>query len=992
MQPTTTDDATGLPPWLDAALGIMIAVVTISTALFVLLQLRMNLWGFIGSAQIARREGQVGAVQTFNTNERRGRITLAVVVGVFYGAFILRPPRGCAPTGTRSPPLLRAIYYAIFFNYALTAVVAATTTLASFVRDRFKMRNLNQRKAEIDARLGIHGSPAAAIATAEAGYGGGAGAAGAAAEPPRTYDWDRDVVILVPTYQEPMSNLLSTISAITESDYPPEKIHVLVGFDDDSEKTLTTMYTIERILNGDLVQGYDAAPPTPATANGDAARTNRWSVASESDLGLGVDVGDAAPPAYDTLPKFKSRNKYNGLLKIAHQTRSSTDLRSQYNAGLAATSSPVSMTSLAPPPPRTPSSARSFGSPSTYGGSSNRSSVVGVEPVDEDPRAIEIRYCNINYTIARYEHGGKLHTQAKMFALVEERVNAGVYPRNALLLFVDSDTTLVSSTIRKFVDHFEIHPTSACATGFIVSRNGHQNSFLQQMQDAEYIFMQVSMRYVEATFGSVTCLPGALTMIKYETMHELAKIYFHQPDVDSTFEFCRRKLGEDRFLTHLAMEYLPAYSIGFVPDAVSKTEAPNIFYDLLRQRRRWLLGSLTNEMYMITTPSFLTKYPALIALRITSMLRLGGTCFYYLYVSLLITLVEAPDETNAVDIILLIGVPAMFFVLLAIWSLWQRRAKSLVFFFAFLVTNQILEMLYYCYTAWTMNERTWGGPRADGGAADADDDGEDETLAPAAAPFILFAIEIRAEVMAADPTSSLAAIASVCGTRWRGMSDEQRAPAEYAALEQTNDAVQQENERLKRTLDRDGPRLAYFDRVLALECFAPGTVTTPALAQPTSAADGLSASSGTHATTDANEARPKRYRNTSIHRLMDVVTPASDYDMEGQPRDAHRYGFNGHMLLMDYVFEAVAAGDAAMIAEFANKVTTLRGKPWVMSIECAKEYIRGYRAEGRVALLRAMWSGPVLADPEVRRVLVQRSRECNYPEFRDWAAEVQASL
>ncbi|KAI9188263.1 hypothetical protein H9P43_002654 [Blastocladiella emersonii ATCC 22665] len=254
---------------------------------------------------------------------------------------------------------------------------------------------------------------------------------------------------------------------------------------------------------------------------------------------------------------------------------------------------------------------------------------------------------------------------------------------------------------------------------------------------AEYIFMQVSMRYVEATFGSVTCLPGALTMIKYNTMHELAKIYFHQPDVDSTFEFCRRKLGENRFLTHLAMEYLPAYSISFVPDAVSKTEAPNIFYDLLRQRRRWLLGSLTNELHMVTTPSFLTKYPALIALRITSMLRL------------VVTLIESPDQANAVDVILLIGVPGMFFVLLAIWSLWQRRAKLLVFFFAFLITNQILEMLYYCYTAWTMNERTWGGPRADGGAADEADDEDEDDLGSSPAPVPAYGVRGAAPAVAA---------------------------------------------------------------------------------------------------------------------------------------------------------------------------------------------------------------------------------------------------
>ncbi|KAI9175542.1 hypothetical protein H9P43_006903 [Blastocladiella emersonii ATCC 22665] len=677
-------------PWVQSVFGIVIAVVAITTVIFVFLQLRMNLWGFYGSAQIARKEGRVGAVQTFNQGEARGRIALCIVFGVLYTAFILfvlasflqvMLTRSSTPAWLRipwqpiSPAAMNVSFVCIYLSYASTAIVSAVATFISFCRDRVRMRSLAARKAEADAARG-DGSLEAGITPA------------AAAASPPSYDWDKDVIILVPTYQEPLSNLLSTISAITESDYPPEKIHVLVSFDDDSEKTLTTMFTIERILNGGIVRGY----------NDDDPASSRLPSADYED----VD----APPAYDDLPTFKTRDKYNGLLKLAHLTRSSLDLRSRRSAVPTASSSP-SRTSLA----------------SSTG-----------DDADPNPRAIEINFAGIQFTVARYEHGGKLHTQAKMFALVEERVAAGVYSPDALLLFVDSDTTLVPSTVRKFVDHFAVHQQRACATGFIVSRNGHANSWLQKMQDAEYIFMQVSMRYVEATFGSVTCLPGALTMIKYATMHELAKIYFHQPDVDSTFEFCRRKLGEDRFLTHLAMEYLGPFSIGFVPDALSKTEAPNHFYDLMRQRRRWLLGSLTNEMFMITTPSFLTKYPALVILRLVTMMRIGGTSFLLICFDTILRAFESPHLVSSWDVLLVIGVPMMFWVVLTAWAVWQHRVKSLVFFFAYLVCNQVFEMVYYAYALWTMNQRTWGGPRAVGEGA-----GEDEEEAALAGEPSLFA-------------------------------------------------------------------------------------------------------------------------------------------------------------------------------------------------------------------------------------------------------------
>ncbi|KAI9175499.1 hypothetical protein H9P43_006860 [Blastocladiella emersonii ATCC 22665] len=130
-----------------------------------------------------------------------------------------------------------------------------------------------------------------------------------------------------------------------------------------------------------------------------------------------------------------------------------------------------------------------------------------------------------------------------------------------------------------------------------------------------------------------------------------------------------------------------------------------------------------------------------------------------------------------------------------------------------------------------------------------------------------------------------------------------------------------------------------------------------------------------------------------IQQLIDVVTPASDFDMASAvPRDMHPYGVNGHALSMELVIELVTAGDASRIAEFASKVTTLRGQPWAMSCELAKRIVRGYCADERVALLRGMWDGPVLADQAVRRVLVQLAHRSDKAVFRDWAREVEATI
>jgi cellulose synthase/poly-beta-1,6-N-acetylglucosamine synthase-like glycosyltransferase len=118
-------------------------------------------------------------------------------------------------------------------------------------------------------------------------------------------------------------------------------------------------------------------------------------------------------------------------------------------------------------------------------------------------------------------------------------------------------------------------------------------------------------RNAEALMGAVTCLPGVLTMFNFDALSEVAKDYFYQPPIESTFEFCRRYLGEDRYMTHILMERPGTHVLGFNPRAIVKTEAPSTFYNLLRQRRRWFLGTISNEIIMLCTPLFWIKYPFL---------------------------------------------------------------------------------------------------------------------------------------------------------------------------------------------------------------------------------------------------------------------------------------------------------------------------------------------------------------------------------------------
>ena len=78
----------------------------------------------------------------------------------------------------------------------------------------------------------------------------------------------------------------------------------------------------------------------------------------------------------------------------------------------------------------------------------------------------------------------------------------------------------------------------------------------------------------------------------------------------SGYQFHRYHLGEDRYFTHLLMIKPGEKAIlKFNPEARCKTEAPDDLWTLLRQRRRWYLGTICNAIADIMTPKLWINFP-----------------------------------------------------------------------------------------------------------------------------------------------------------------------------------------------------------------------------------------------------------------------------------------------------------------------------------------------------------------------------------------------
>lgn len=337
------------------------------------------------------------------------------------------------------------------------------------------------------------------------------------------------------------------------------------------------------------------------------------------------------------------------------------------------------------------------------------------------PTSIDVTYKGARITVSRFKHGGKRHCQKLTFRLIDK-----VYAHylnhndNLFVLFIDSDCILDPLCLQNFMYDMELKPGSKrnmlAMTGVITSTT-EKNSLITILQDMEYIHGQLFERSVESGCGSVTCLPGALTMLRFSAFRGMAKYYFADKaeQCDDLFDFGKCHLGEDRWLTHLFMiGAKERYQIQMCTSAFCKTEAVQTFRSLLKQRRRWFLGFITNEVCMLTDIRLWVKYPMLCLVRfMQNTIRTTALLFFIMVISIMTTsnkVQNLPVGFIAVSL-------GLNYLLMFYFGAKLRRFKAWLYPLMFLL-NPFFNWLYMVYGIFTAGQRTWGGPRADAAAAD----------------------------------------------------------------------------------------------------------------------------------------------------------------------------------------------------------------------------------------------------------------------------------
>lgn len=139
----------------------------------------------------------------------------------------------------------------------------------------------------------------------------------------------------------------------------------------------------------------------------------------------------------------------------------------------------------------------------------------------------------------------------------------------------DADSVIALDAYRKMVGHFEEDSIAAVIAGI---KPLDCETLLQKVQRVEYL-LGIVYRRLMASINTLYVTPGALSMYRRETVEELGG--FDEETLTEDLEIAMR-------LRH------QGYDLGMSATAITFTEFPRRFMELMRQRVRWYRGLISN--------------------------------------------------------------------------------------------------------------------------------------------------------------------------------------------------------------------------------------------------------------------------------------------------------------------------------------------------------------------------------------------------------------
>ena len=156
-----------------------------------------------------------------------------------------------------------------------------------------------------------------------------------------------------------------------------------------------------------------------------------------------------------------------------------------------------------------------------------------------------------------------------------DALNFGVLrTASEIVIALDADTIFAKDTISKLVRHFSKARVGAVAGN---AKVGNRINLITRWQALEYITSQNLDRRAFNLLNCVTVVPGAVGAWRRELIEIVGGFNDETLAEDADLTMAIRKLG---------------YSIAYEDEAVGLTEAPDTVREFVRQRYRWMYGTL----------------------------------------------------------------------------------------------------------------------------------------------------------------------------------------------------------------------------------------------------------------------------------------------------------------------------------------------------------------------------------------------------------------
>jgi chitin synthase len=285
------------------------------------------------------------------------------------------------------------------------------------------------------------------------------------------------------------------------------------------------------------------------------------------------------------------------------------------------------------------------------------------------------------------------------------------------IIGTDADTVFEKNCVDELLKEMEKRPNTVGCVGFVdISQMCYNFSPFTLYQYAEYYFAQCLKRQQQALMThKVNCLSGCVQILKIctETCGDKILAYFNLKPKENAniFDHIRSYASEDRNHVCLMLSEYPYVETSQTLFANAYTIIPMSFEIFFSQRRRWTLGTISNDL-LILTRNGIKLYEKISAF--ANILTFILTPFIFVATIVFIKTIIQSASMLMLYLSIVIILPFVYALTIPLFIKQMTFRNSIYYVFSYmfyLLTNSFMNILINGYSLWNMDKLSWGKTR-----------------------------------------------------------------------------------------------------------------------------------------------------------------------------------------------------------------------------------------------------------------------------------------